>query len=344
MEWLDLREEIISFRDYEKLEEVKSFLAAQNLRFDNTVEYTIALYDKDKIVATGSIEGKVLKCIAVDNEYKGIGISNKIISNLVNEQYNRGRFHLFIFTKPENSYIFKDLGFYEIAEVPQKVALFENNSNGIKNYTDKLKSKKIDGNIVSCIVVNCNPFTLGHKYLIEKASKESDVLHVFVVSEDKSLFPAETRYELVKQGVKHLKNVVLHQGEDYIISSATFPSYFLKKQDEAVKTHTLLDIEIFTKYIVPALGINRRYVGEEPLCPVTVVYNNTMEELLPNHGVQVIVVPRILMGDSVISASRVRALIKEGKLQEVKDLVPETTYNFLVSEEAKPIIEKIQKS
>lgn len=342
IEWLDLKEENISKNDVQKLQELKAFLSKQGLRFDNTVEYTVAFYVEDKIIGTGSIEGKVLKCIAVDDEYKGMGITNKILTTLINEQYNRGRYHFFIFTKPENSYIFKDLGFYEIAQVPQKVALFENDSKGIVKFVEKLSKKKVEGKVVSSIVVNCNPFTLGHKYLIEKASRESDVLHVFVVSEDKSVFPSEIRYRLVEEGTKHLKNVVLHKGEDYIISSATFPSYFLKKQDEAVKLHTLLDIEIFIKYIVPALAINRRYVGEEPLCEVTKVYNGTMKELLPKSGVEVFEVPRISIEEDAVSASRVRGLIKEDKLSEVKDLVPETTYNFLVSQEAEEIIKKIK--
>lgn len=344
MEWLNLREEIIGNKDYEEIEEVKNFLKSQDLRFDDTVEYTVALYDDKKMVATGSIEGKVLKCIAVDSKYKGMGISNKIMTNLINEQYNRGRYHFFLFTKPENSHIFKDLGFYKIAEVPQKVTLFENDSNGIGRFAEKLSRKRIQGKVVSSIVVNCNPFTLGHKYLIEKASKESDIVHVFVVSEDKSVFPAEVRYELVKEGVKHLSNVVLHKGEDYIISSATFPSYFLKKQDEAVKIHTLLDINIFTKYIIPALGINRRYVGDEPLCEVTKVYNSTMKELLPKSGVEVVEVPRMFIGGSPVSASRVRSLLGKRNFFEVKALVPETTYRYLLSEEAEAIINAIQKT
>jgi [citrate (pro-3S)-lyase] ligase len=342
MEWLDLKEERISKNDQHRLAELKDFLSKQGLRFDNTIEYTIAFYAEDKIIGTGSIEGKVLKCIAVDNEYQGMGVTNKILTSLINEQYNRGRYHFFIFTKPENSNIFKDLGFYEIAQVPQKVALFENDSKGMGKFVEKLSKKKLEGKAVSSIVVNCNPFTLGHRYLIEKASRESDVLHVFVVSEDKSVFPSEVRYKLVEQGMKHLKNVVLHKGEDYIISSATFPSYFLKKQDEAVKLHTLLDIEIFIKYIVPALGINRRYVGEEPLCEVTKVYNGTMKELLPKSLVEVVEVPRIFIGDDAVSASRVRSLIKEDRFTEVKDLVPETTYDFLLSEEAEAIIKKIK--
>lgn len=341
MECLNLEEIIIGNNDYKELNEVKSFLEKQSLKFDANSEYTVALYEDDKVIATGSFEGRILKCIAVDDNYKGMGISNKIVSTLINEQYRRGNSNLFVYTKPKNYKMFKDLGFYKIAEVSNKVILLENNPCGIKNFTEKIKRKKVKGKIISSVVVNCNPFTLGHKYLIEKASRESDVVHVFVVWEDKSVFPAKVRHELVKEGLEHLDNVILHKGEDYIISSATFPSYFLKKQDEVVKTHSLLDIEIFIEYIVPALGINRRYVGEEPLCEVTKTYNNTMKELLPPSGVELIEVPRVVIGNQITSASRVRKLIKEDKLSDVRALVPDTTYKFLISREAKTIISRI---
>lgn len=342
MEYLNLEEMIIENNDFKKLKEVEDFLNKHELRLEENLEYTVALYDDDKIVATGSFEGRILKCIAVDDNYKGMGVSNKIISDLINEQYRRGNSHLFIYTKPKNYNIFQDLGFYKFAEVSSRVILLENNPFGISGFIEKIKKKKATGKVVSAVVVNCNPFTLGHKYLIEKASRESDAVHVFVVWEDKSVFPSEVRYKLVEEGLKHLNNVILHKGEDYIISSATFPSYFLKKQEEVVKTHSLLDIQIFTNYIVPALGINRRYVGEEPLCELTKTYNNTMKEVLPLSGVELIEVPRIIIEKQITSASRVRELIKEDRFAEIKELVPDTTYKFLVSEEAENIISKIK--
>jgi [citrate (pro-3S)-lyase] ligase len=341
MEYFNFDKIIIENNDSKKLKEVKKFLLAQGLKFDKDIEYTVALYDNNKIIATGSFEGKILKCIAVDESYKGMCICNTIISNLISEQYRRGNSHLFIYTKPKNYRIFTELGFYKIAEVPNKVVLLENNPCGIKNFIKKIKIKKISEKVISSVVVNCNPFTLGHKYLIEKTSRESDIVHVFVVSEDKSVFPFEVRYKLVEEGLKHLNNVILHKSENYIISSATFPSYFIKKQNEAVKTHCLLDIEIFTKYIVPALGINRRYVGEEPSCEVTKTYNDTMKEMLPKCNVQVIEVPRITFGGKITSASRVRELIKENNFLEVKSLVPDTTYKFLISMEGRIIISRI---
>ena len=165
MECLNLEEIIIEDMTSKELDEVKEFLNEQDLKFDENIQYTVALYDDDKVIGTGSFDGKILKCIAVDSSYKGMGISNKIVSTLVNEQYRRGNMHLFVYTKPKNQEIFKNLGFYKIAEVPNKVLLLENNPFGISSFVDGIKAKKVDGNIISSVVVNCNPFTLGHKAL-----------------------------------------------------------------------------------------------------------------------------------------------------------------------------------
>lgn len=145
MECLNLNEVIIENNDYRKLNEVANFLVEQGLRFDDGVEYTVALYDCDKIVATGSFDGKILKCIAVEESYKGMGISNKIVSDLINEQYRRGNNHFFVYTKPCNYKMFKDLGFYKIEEVTDKVLLMENDQNGISNFLNKIRKKELKG-------------------------------------------------------------------------------------------------------------------------------------------------------------------------------------------------------
>jgi [citrate (pro-3S)-lyase] ligase len=225
----------------------------------------------------------------------------------------------------------------------------ENMPNGIKNYLNQIIKEKEniisanrDNQGIGAVVVNCNPFTLGHKYLIEYAASRCQILHVFVLEEDKSRFPSAIRYRLVREGVQHLDNVVVHQGKDYIISEATFPSYFIKEYQDIVETHALLDLEIFTRYISPSLEIQKRFVGEEPCCKVTAAYNSVMQEILPAHGIEVQVLPRLREEGKPISASRVRELIGEGRLSEVKEIVPNHTYEFLLSAEAEVIIQQIQ--
>lgn len=343
MEFIKLNELMIDRSDLRGWRAVEKFLIAQGLRPEFHPEYTYSLWDGERLVATASLEGQVIKCVAVEADYQGMGLTNKVVSHLINEAYRRGRQHLFVYTKPENLKIFEDLGFYKIEAVPDEVVLMENDPNGIHNYVTALAAFRRDLPKVAAIVMNCNPFTLGHQYLIETAAGENDLLHVFVVSEDRSDFPASIRLQLAKQGTAHLRNVMIHESQNYLVSGATFPSYFIKKNNEVTKIHTQLDLKIFSNYIVPALGIKRRYVGEEPLCPMTSQYNHTMKALLPVAGVEVKEIGRKRGAGDYISASRVRRLLGQGMLEEVKGLVPETTYAYLISEEGKKTISKIKQ-
>lgn len=342
MEFMSFTEYMITKGDTEYKSLVNSFLADHGLRLEDNVEYTYALVDGYEIVATGSLEKNVIKCVAVAEKYQGIGITNKIISHLLYEAHNRGQNHLFIYTKPKNIEIFIDLGFFKIIEIPNKVILLENKWQGINNFINGIEKPQVPNTVVSAVVVNCNPFTLGHKYLIEKAAEESDILYVFVVSEDRSDFPADVRLKLVKEGTKHLTNVKVYETANYLISSATFPSYFIKRDDDIIDTHAALDLQIFATYFVPALGISRRYVGEEPFCLLTKKYNLAMKQILPKYGIEVIEIPRKEAGQKAISASRVRQLLREDKLKEVKALVPDTTYIFLLSKEGLQVINKLK--
>lgn len=85
--------------------------------------------------------------------------------------------------------------------------------------------------------MNANPFTLGHLYLTERASAENDTVHLFMVSEDASLIPFKVRRRLVTEGTSHLDNIIYHDSGPYIISSATFPSYFQKDMDSVIESH-----------------------------------------------------------------------------------------------------------
>ena len=206
----------------------------------------------------------------------------------------------------------------------------------------KDKHINIDNNKeYTALVMNCNPFTLGHRYIVETAAKENENVIIFVVEEDKSVFSFKTRFKLIKEGTKDLKNVVVIPAGEYIISSATFPNYFLKKNDDALKEYTKIDCNIFGKYFVPTFNIVKRYVGTEPHCEVTNIYNETIQEVLPKYNVEVKLINRKEVESDAISASRVRNLLKEGNFEGVKNLVPKTTLDFLLSEEGEKVISRL---
>jgi len=343
------------------LEKLKCFLHDNGLKYDQGVEYSIFLSEDDRIAATGSLDGSVLKCVAVSSSFRSEGLAARIISELVSEAARRGHFHLFLFTKPENYELFDDLGFYPIAKTGQ-VLLMENKKNGVQQFVDALHgaasrdtsagagsgvlqgadSRKTvtgaasrgaaDSSLIGAIVVNCNPFTLGHLYLMETAAKQCGLLYIFVVSENKSRFSAETRLDLVSQGTAHLPNVRVCPTGPYLVSAATFPDYFLKDSGtvSAETLNTELDLTIFAQCFAGPLGIKRRYVGTEPFDRVTAVYNKQMGELLPSFGIEVVEIPRLENSGGAVSASRVRRLLDEGSFEAVRELVPLTTYDYLI--------------
>ena len=330
---------------------ILQLLNAEGIKRDRNLDYTCAAYDSDyNIIGTGSCFGNTLRCLAVSHEHRGEGLTNKIISHLIQYQFERGNYHLFIYTKYTTYHLFKDLGFYEIVRIKDQIVFMENKKTGFSDYLNELKKNNIN-NIdhnkkkVAAIVMNANPFTLGHQYLIEKASKENDILHLFIVSEDKSIVPFKVRKQLIKEGTKHLTNIIYHDSGPYIISSSTFPSYFQKDEKDVIESHANLDIEIFAK-IAKALDINVRYVGEEPTSLVTGIYNQLMIKKLPENGIQCVVVPRMTNkeGNEVISASDVRKAIKEGQFEKMKNMVPECTYKFFMSEEGKDVVNKIKQN
>ena len=202
-------------------------------------------------------------------------------------------------------------------------------SKEFTEYIHYLRKHKVGGKNNGAIVMNCNPFTLGHRYLIEKAVKDVDNLYIFVVEEDKSFFPFEDRFELVNKGVADLPNVHVLRSGKFIISALTFPGYFYKDENIDAIIDTSQDVDLFARYIATELGIIARFAGEEPLDPVTRQYNETMSERLPMYGVRFCEIKRKTDAQNVISASRVRAAIKSGDWKLIGRMVPQTTLEYL---------------
>ncbi len=200
---------------------------------------------------------------------------------------------------------------------------------GLLKYVDSLLPYRKTGKN-GCIVMNCNPFTLGHRYLIEYASQQVDNLYIFVVEEDKSAFKFSDRFTLVKEGTKDLENVTVISSGKFIISALTFKAYFEKGEKQDVVVDTSNDLNIFGRYIAPALDITVRFAGEEPLDKITKQYNSNMKLLLPKYNVQFVEIPRKESGEEVISASRVRKLLDDKNFDAIAKLVPPTTLEFLL--------------
>ena len=345
MQWGNIEERTVNLNNPRQVTAVRAFLAGFSLTFNEQVDYTVALYKDNEIVATGSFAGEVLRNIAIDESLQGEGLTAAVISHLMREAGRCGIYHYFIFTKPDKAHLFSALGFKEIARAQPYAVLLETGLGSIDGYCKEMAEHltKLPKGKRAALVVNCNPFTLGHQAVISKAAGENPGVVVLVVSEEGSLFPFAVRLKLVQEGVAGYDNVVVLPGGKYTVSAATFPGYFTRG-DETVLAQTRLDATIFAQHIAPAMGITCRYVGDEPYCPVTKVYNQAMFDILPRYDIDVHEMPRIEVNGSCVSASRVRELIRRNGWDEIRTLVPETTYRYLRSVEAMPIIEKIQNS
>lgn len=335
--------EVIQSWDRQAWRQVDALLEREGIRRDANLDYTCGIFDEDRrLAATGSVFGNTLRCFAVDKNRQGEGLLNQIVSHLMAYQAERGLFHLFVYTKVSSAKFFRDLGFYEIARVEGTLSFLENRPHGFRDYCANLAKFRREGRSAA-VVMNANPFTLGHRHLVERAAAEHDTVHLFVLSEDASLVPFGMRWRLVNEGVADLPNVICHQSGPYIISAATFPSYFLKDENAVIQGHARLDLSLFGS-IAQALGVTARYVGEEPTSQVTGVYNRIMSEELPKAGIRCVVVPRLERGGAAVSASTVRRLIHDGRLEEIRPLVPESTWNYFLSPESAPVIQRIRES
>lgn len=196
----------------------------------------------------------------------------------------------------------------------------------LEEYKKELREKRVP---IGSVLMNCNPFTLGHEYLVEYASARVYKLYIFVVEADLSEFPFAERFEMVKRGVKKFSNVEVLPSRQFAASMKTISGYFNRPEivDETVDTST--DAYVFANEIAPSLGINMRFVGEENSDAFTHKYNESLKSILPQYGIKVYEIPRKEVNGEAISAKKIRAALNVGDFDTVAKFVPVTTLEFL---------------
>ena len=326
---------------------VEAFLSEGGLRLAPLDRYVVISRDEDgdEILAGGGLDGNVIKCVAVSETARNEGLMNILVSRLIALAREDGRESVKAFTKPENVGIFKSLGFSLLASAP-KAVLMENGRGGLPEYERYLASLARPGRN-GAIVMNANPFTKGHRWLIEQAASQVDNLYVIVVKEDRSRFPYAERNEMIEAGCAGLDNVIVCEGSDYAISAVTFPTYFLKRLDEATDTQIALDLDLFVNHIAKPLGVTVRFAGSEPEDALTRRYNELMAEILPNKPnpepnspvtepveatTLFVEIPRLEHNGKPISATSLRRALDKGNLKEAMEYIPETSVPYLVAD------------
>ena len=338
---------------------VEAFLQGNALRMDD-MDYYAAVFalGGDEILAGGGLKGGVIKCVAVRPDCRSEALACRIVSHLVSVANADGFQCVKLFTKPQNEAAFASMSFRVLAEAPQAV-LMETGVGGIGQYCRYLQGVRRKAEVrlaqgaghsaahdkgcspaqeIGVVVMNANPFTLGHRWLIERAASMVRILYVVAVREEASLFSYDERIGMIRSGVAHVDNVEVCEGSDYAVSAATFPTYFLKRITDASDTQMLLDLDLFARHIMPALGATVRFVGSEPDDALTRRYNSLMKERL----VSVVELPRFCMPSGVfgvpgeqqrpVSASIVRRSIGGGCFSRAAALVPVSTMPHVIAQ------------
>lgn len=352
--------------DSQQYSRVIALLESERLHLDSNLDCTYGLFsDSGELMATGSAYKNTLRCLAVRKDAQGEGLLPLLMTELIADRNEHGFFDLFIYTKQDSAFFFEKLGFYPIASVEGKLVFLENKRNGFAKYLAALQKSTPalqkdtttlqkstpaaagenaaadDGKNIGAIVMNANPFTKGHLFLIEQAAAVTDRLHLFMVSDNSSAIPFSVRERLIKENTAAFSGLVYHRTDDYLISSATFPAYFLKDSDEAIRVQAALDAALFTR-IADTLHITHRFVGDEPFSRVTGLYNRVLQELLPAHGIALHIIPRVTAADVPISASHARALLQHEDWTALAEIVPPATLRFFQSPEGTAIINKLK--
>jgi [citrate (pro-3S)-lyase] ligase len=309
-------------------ERARDFLAAQGLAFEPPFEDLVGVFEAGELVAAGARDRDVLKMLAVAPAARGGPLLGELVTELARRGYAAGYDALLVFTRAASAGSFEALGF-ELLASDGHAALLEH-GGGLRRWLEACRAA-VRAGANGAAVMNCNPFTLGHRHLVEQAAAAVDTMYVLVVREDRSAFPFDVRLRLVREGTADLANVRVLDTSRYAVSAGTFPAYFLERGADVAAVQMRLDLLVFGRHIAPFFGVGRRFFGTEPLCPTTRAYNAAMRRVLPALGVEAVEILRKEARGAAISASSVRRALRDGDLASALELVPETTAAFLRS-------------
>ncbi len=333
---------VLSEANEEDVQSITDILSLYDLTYNRNFDYTVVLKHQNTIIGTCSFEQDVIKAFAIKKCYQNSTASKEIITHILNKLFDRGIYTAKVYTPSSNKRLFESMQFKCIYDTGS-ISLLISGVNDLEDYLSEVEfalNKDIDR---AAIVMNCNPFTKGHLSIIGTASSECDELIVFIVEENQSVFPFDVRFELVKKGVEHLKNVSVLRSGLYMVSLMTFPDYFSRKLTSKAIASAELDAGIFASIIAKRLHITKRFVGTEPYCEITSKYNSILSEMLPKFDIDLRIIHRFEVNNGAVSASKVRDYLNQNEWTKVKELVPVSTYKYLQSSEATEVLKKLEE-
>jgi [citrate (pro-3S)-lyase] ligase len=304
----------------------RSLVERCDLRFEDGFEDLVGIFDAGRLAACGVRAGRILKMLVVAPEFRGTGLIGDIVTELMRLGREAGCEGFFIFTRPCTATAFTSLGFKPLVS-HEKAVLLEH-GNGLVSYF-RARASLVRSGANGAVVVNADPFSLGHQYLIEHASTLMSTVYVLVPSEGRFVLPLPARLELARRGTAHLPNVVVTDTGPYLLSSATFPGYFLKPGDQPDQIQLEIDVDLFGQHIAPMFHIRTRLVGTEPLDPTTRSYTQTLRQRLGRWDVRLVEIERKRLGEHWINTRYVNHALARGDWRQVEACVPPTTLAYL---------------
>lgn len=315
-----------------------AFLERAGLQPPARLDSMAGIYDEEeeRLLACCGLDGSTVKCLAVAPEARRLNLAARLVAYQTDRACRMGHDNVTVFTKPANEELFRQMGFSLVGRAAGAIML-ESDPRALPRYAAYLRSLRRPGKC-GAVVMNGNPLTRGHLYLIEEARRRADHLYVILVADNPlTFFSYADRREMLARTVCGMENVTLVEGSIYSVSAATFPSYFIKTKTQATEAHIALDLDIFGRHLAPALGATLRFVGEEPLDPLTAAYNAGMHRLLPGYGVEVVEIPRCRvsgMDSPFICATRVRESLAAGRSAEALRLGTPAAAPYLLAKAA----------
>ena len=329
-----LKDMVTSLLSTDDLSQARALVEASGLCFETRYDDLVGIIESGRVVAVGARDARVLKMLAVAANLPKEALLGEVIAALIELGLREELDSFFVFSTPNQAASFQALGF-NLLVASGDSALLEY-GDGLRRYLARHRRLVTPG-ANGAIVANCNPFTFGHRYLIEQAAKLVGRLYLFVVREERSLFPFEYRFRMAREGTGDLSNVTLLDTSCYSVSGASFPTGLLRGGDPGGAIPMQLDLLLFASRIAPHFQIRTRFVGSEPLSRTTARYHAVMHSILPAFGIRVTELGQADARDAASSASLVREQLARGEAEGLAALVPESTRQFLLSREGRRV-------
>lgn len=117
-----ITEEGRPFRNRQR-QELEQFLNQCGLEYDPSISYSVVLRDDETngIIASGSLSGCLLKCVAVREDCRGQGLLPQVMDKLYEEMYLSGNYRFGGFTKPEKRTSFTHVNLYPVIRTEDMV-------------------------------------------------------------------------------------------------------------------------------------------------------------------------------------------------------------------------------